>query len=98
MTLSYQQSPVLQSAQLQVISSRSDKTAPTVVAAWLDRRAMRAGEKNTLFVQASDDKSGVNLVSGVFLSPKQFARVGVACQPSEGDVWACTFSMPVCLD
>lgn len=97
-TLSYQQAPVLQSAQLQVISSRSDKTAPTVVAAWIDRRAMRAGEKNTLFVQATDDKSGVNLVSGVFLSPKQFARVGVACQPGDGDVWTCSFSMPTCLD
>jgi hypothetical protein len=100
LTLSYQQAPLLQSpaAQLQVTSSRSDKTAPTVVAAWIDRRAMRAGEKNTLFVQAQDDKSGVNLVSGVFLSPKQFARVGVACQPGDGDVWNCSFSMPTCLD
>jgi hypothetical protein len=98
LTMAYQQSPTLQQALLQVISSRSDKTAPTVAAAWLDRRAMRAGERNTLYVQASDDKSGVNLVSGVFLSPKQYARVGVACQPGEGDVWTCSFSMPVCLD
>src|SRR4029079_6706812 len=76
-TLAYNQAPVLQSAQLQVTSSRSDKTPPTVKAAWIDKRGMRAGEKNTLFVQAQDDKSGVNLVSGVFLSPKKQARIGV---------------------
>jgi len=97
-TLGYSQSPVLQAAQLTVVSSRSDKTPPTVTAAWVDRRAMRAGEKNTLFVQAQDDKSGVNLVSGVFLSPHNFARIGVPCQQGDGDMWTCPFNMPTCLD
>lgn len=99
LTLSYNQSPVLQAAQLQVTSSRSDKNPPTVKAAWIDKRAMRAGEKNTLFVQAQDDKSGVNLVSGVFLSPKKQARIGVACRGSgDGDLWTCDFTVPACLD
>jgi hypothetical protein len=97
-TLGFAQSPVLQAAQLTVVSSRSDKTPPTVTAAWIDRRAMRAGEKNTLFVQAQDDKSGVNLVSGVFLSPHQYARIGVPCQQGDGDMWTCTFSVPTCID
>ncbi|HKS24290.1 MAG TPA: hypothetical protein VJZ76_15930 [Thermoanaerobaculia bacterium] len=98
-TLAYNQAPVLQSAQLQVTSSRSDKTPPTVKAAWIDKRGMRAGEKNTLFVQAQDDKSGVNLVSGVFLSPKKQARIGVACHGSgDGDLWTCDFTVPACLD
>lgn len=98
LTLAYAQAPVLQAAQLQVTSSRSDKTPPTVKAAWIDRRAMRAGEKNTLFVQAQDDKSGVNLVSGVFLSPHQHARIGVACRSGDGDLFTCEFTMPACLD
>jgi len=98
-TLAYNQAPVLQSAQLQVTSSRSDKTPPTVKAAWIDKRGMRAGEKNTLFVQAQDDKSGVNLVSGVFLSPKRQARIGVACRGNgDGDLWTCDFTVPACLD
>ena len=97
-TLAFQQAPVLQGAQLQVTSSRSDKTPPTVTAAWIDRKAMRAGERNTLFVQAQDDKSGVALVSGVFLSPAKHARIGVPCQPGDGDLWTCSFSVPACLD
>jgi len=88
-TLAFAQSPVLQAAQLQVTSSRSDKTPPTVKAAWIDHRSMRAGEKNTLFVQAQDDKSGVNLVSAVFISPKRLARIGVACQGGDSDLWTC---------
>ena len=99
-TLAYNQAPVLQSAQLQVTSSRSDKTPPTVKAAWIDKRGMRAGEKNTLFVQAQDDKSGVNLVSGVFLSPRKQARIGVACRGNgdSSDLWTCDFTVPACLD
>jgi len=97
-TLTYNQAPVLQAAQLQVTSSNSDKTPPTVRAAWIDRGAMRAGEKNTLFVQAQDDKSGVSLVSGVFLSPHKQARIGVACRGGDSDIWTCDFNVPACLD
>lgn len=99
-TLSYAQSPILQSAALKVVSSRPDNTPPQLKAVWLDKRAMRAGEKNTLFVQAEDDKSGVNLISGDFLSPSKFARIGFACKnPGDtADVWPCEFTPPTCLD
>lgn len=97
-TLSYAQSPQLQAATLKVTSSRPDNTPPSVKNVWIDRRAMHAGERNTLFVQAEDDKSGVNLVSGVFLSPAKLARIGVACRPGDADVWTCDFTVPTCLD
>lgn len=97
-TLSYAQSPVLQQATLKVVSSGPDNTPPTVKAVWVDKRAIHAGEKDTLFVQADDDKSGVALVSAVFLSPSHLARIGVACQPGDGDTWNCSFSTPTCID
>ena len=37
------------------------------------------------FVQAQDDKSGVNLVSAVFISPKRLARIGVALEHNPAD-------------
>jgi len=97
-TLSYAQSPVLQSAVLKVVSSHPDNTPPTLKAVWVDRRGMRAGEKNTLFAQVVDDKSGVNLVTGDFLSPSKIARIGFACRAGDNDVWTCDFTTPSCLD
>lgn len=97
-TLSWQQGSVPQTAAFQVTSSRSDTTAPTLKAIWLDRPTMKTGEKNTVFVQADDDKSGVNLVSGVFLSPSKFARVGFGCRNQNGNVWECDLMPPVNAD
>src|SRR5205085_10113384 len=54
--VTYAQSGLLQNAILRVSSSRPDSTPPTVKTVWLERRAMNAGEKNTVFVQAVDDK------------------------------------------
>jgi hypothetical protein len=93
-TLSWQQGSVPQTAAFQVTSSRSDTTPPTLKAIWLDRPTMKTGEKNTVFVQADDDKSGVNLVSGVFLSPSKFARVGFGCRNQNGNVWECDLMPP----
>ena len=59
---------------------------------------MRAGEKNTVFVQAEDDKSGVSLVSGVFVSPSKQARIGFGCRAGANGTWECTVSPPACLD
>ena len=84
-------------ASFRVISSSSDSTGPTLKAVWVDRPAMKAGEKNRVFVQADDDKSGVNLVSGVFLSPAKHARIGFVCRPGTGD-WECELSTPTCID
>jgi hypothetical protein len=97
-TLSASQGSLPPTAVLKVISSASDSTAPTLRNVWLDRRAMRAGEHNTLFVDAQDDKSGVHIVAAVFLSPAGKARIGVGCQKGSGDVWQCDIFPPLCLD
>ncbi|HEX3108197.1 MAG TPA: hypothetical protein VHU41_03815 [Thermoanaerobaculia bacterium] len=94
-TLSWQQGSIPQSGAFTVTSSRSDTTPPTLKAVWLDRPSMKVGEKNSVFVQADDDKSGVNLVSGVFLSPSGFARVGFGCRNQDGtNMWTCDLTPP----
>ena len=78
------------SASFQVVSSRPDSQGPSLQAIWLDRRSMRGGEKNVVFVRADDDNSGVNLVSGIFQSPSRQARVGFVCRgggDGTGVVW-----------
>jgi hypothetical protein len=97
-TLSYSQGSLPPTATLKVISSQSDSTAPTLHNVWLDRRAMRAGEHNTLYVDAQDEKSGVHLVAAVFLSPSKLARIGVGCLKGSNDIWTCDIFPPQCLD
>src|SRR5262245_9003505 len=97
-TLSYAQGTIPPNAVLKVVSSRSDNAAPTLRAVSLQRRAMRSGETNYLYVEAEDDKSGVRLVSAVFVSPSKQARLGFGCKKTEGDVWECAISPPECLD
>jgi hypothetical protein len=78
------------SAAFRVQSSRSDVTAPKLIAIWLDRPQVRAGEHDTVFVQAEDDKSGVSSISGVFISPSSGARIGFGCQQQENsETWLC---------
>jgi len=96
--VTYAQSGLLQNAILRVSSSRPDSTPPTVKTVWLERRAMNAGEKNTVFVQAVDDKSGVQLVTGVMLSPSGLARLGFGCHATDNDIWACELTTPKKLD
>jgi hypothetical protein len=86
------------SASFKVTSAASDATGPQLKAVWLDRQAMRAGDKNTLFVQADDDKSGVSLVSGVFVSPAKAARIGFGCREGANATWECPVTPPSCLD
>jgi len=97
-TLSAAQGTLPPTAMLKVISAASDSTAPTLRNIWLDRRAMRAGEHNTLYVDASDEKSGIHLVAAVFLSPSKVARIGVGCQKGANDVYQCDVMPPTCLD
>ncbi len=97
-TLSFAQGTLPPTAVLKVISSASDSTPPTLRNVWLDRRAMRAGEHNTLFVDAMDEKSGVHVVAAVFLSPSKLARIGVGCQKGTNDIWQCDLFPPQCLD
>ena len=97
-TLSAAQGTLPPTAMLKVISAASDSTAPALRNVWLDRRAMRAGEHNSLFVDASDEKSGIHLVAAVFLSPSKLARIGVGCQKGANDVYQCDIMPPTCLD
>lgn len=85
-------------ASFRVTSSRPDSSGPTLKAIWVDRPSIRAGEKNTISVQADDDKAGVKVVSGIFVSPSKHARVGFNCQAGDGLNWRCTISPPACLD
>ena len=86
------------SASFRVTSRGSDSAAPVLKSVYLERRAMNAGERNTVFVQADDDKSGVSLVSGVFVSPSKQARIGFGCKPGAGGTWECIVAPPACLD
>ena len=94
-TMSYQQGMLPATSAFRVQSSRSDTTAPALKGVWLDRQQMKAGEHDTIFVQADDDKSGVNLVSGVFISPSKFARIGFGCrQQNDSNTWSCDIMPP----
>jgi len=97
-TMSYNQGVLPPSATFRVVSSRPDSTPPTLKAVWLDKPAMRGGEKNIIFVRAEDDKSGVKTVSGVFQSPAKFARVGFGCRSDDGTNWTCDFNPPTNTD
>lgn len=86
------------SARFRVSSSASDSAPPLLRSVVLERRSMNAGERNTVFIQADDEKSGVSLVSGVFVSPSKQARIGFGCRPGGSGAWECTVSPPNCLD
>lgn len=85
-------------ASFRVISSTPDSQGPSLKAVWVERRSMRSGEKNVVYVQAEDDRSGVGLVTGVFQSPSRLARMGFACRSAAAGTWECDFNSPVCAD
>jgi hypothetical protein len=86
------------SASFRVTSSASDSAPPQLKSVYLAKRSMNAGERNTVFVQAEDDKSGLALISGVFVSPSKQARIGFGCRPGGEGPWECTVAPPACLD
>jgi hypothetical protein len=96
--LNWAQGTIPRSAVLQVISSGSDSTPPTLKSVSLERRAIHAGEKDVVLVEAEDDKSGVNLVSVTFVSPAKRARIGASCGHGGGDLWQCELLVPACVD
>lgn len=97
-TLSYAQGSIPPNAVLQVLSSRSDSSPPSLRAVSIARRAMRSGETNTLFIEADDDKSGIRVMSAVFVSPSKAARLGFGCKKADADTWECQINPPECLD
>lgn len=85
-------------AGFRVVSSAPDSKGPVLKAVWVDRPGMKAGEKNMVFVDAEDDKSGVALVSGVFISPTKHARIGFVCRAAGGGPWQGELTTPACID
>jgi hypothetical protein len=96
--LNQAQGSLPQSASFRVVSKAPDSAGPKLKGVWLERQAMRAGDRNTIFVQAEDEKSGVSLVSGVFVSPAKAARIGFGCRAAATGTWECTLMPPACLD
>ncbi len=97
-TLSLAQNTLPVNAGLRVVSSASDSTPPTLKSVRAEKRSMHIGEPNPIYIEAEDDKSGVNLVSAVFQSPNKKARIGAGCRRGEGDQWQCELSLPSCID
>lgn len=81
-----------------VISAQSDASGPKLEGIWVEKPAMRAGEKNTVFVQAEDEQAGVSQVSGTFVSPSKHARIGFGCRLGSTGAWECPMNPPNCLD
>jgi hypothetical protein len=96
-SLAYGQQLAPAIATFQVRSSRSDAKGPDLKDIWIERRDMSAGEKNTVFVQAEDDKAGVHIISGVFVSPSKQARIGFGCKEG-ASAWECSINVPQCVD
>lgn len=95
----YNQGLIPPTAVLRVISSQPDSTPPTLRGVYVDRRQMKAGEKNVIHIEADDDKSGMKFASGVFQSPSHFARISFGCQKDQTDTqWACVFNTPTSVD
>ena len=97
-SLTQAQGSLPRTAVFNVRSSAPDSTGPVLRSVWLDRGAMRAGEKNTLFIQADDEKSGISFASGVFVSPAKAARIGFGCRVSANGMWECPVNPGTCLD
>ena len=98
-TLSLAQGTLQNAAALRVTSAQSDSTPPTLKSVRAEKRAMRVGEPNPIYIEATDEGSGVNLVSAVFQSPTKRARIGAGCRYSgDGDAWVCELSLPSCID
>ncbi len=91
----YSPSTVPQSWNLIVLSSSSDSTPPTLRAIWLEKPSVRELEKETIWVQADDDNSGVAEVSGSFQSPSGAAIISFGCRwmPDSG-AWVGEFLVP----
>jgi hypothetical protein len=85
-------------ATFRVVSSHPDSTPPSLRSVYLEKRSMNGGEKNTVFVQATDDSSGVAIVSGVFQSPKKTARIGFGCRMTSPETFECDLVPPKTVD
>ena len=97
-TVNLNQGALPGTTSFRVTSAGSDASGPQLTRVWIERPMMRGGERNVVFVQAEDEKSGVSLVSGVFVSPSKHARLGFGCRSSATGTWECPLTPPTCLD
>lgn len=97
-TVNLNQGVLPPTTSFRVTSAGSDASGPQLTRVWLERPMMRGGERNVVFVQAEDEKSGVSLVSGVFVSPSKHARLGFGCRSTATGTWECPLTPPTCLD
>ena len=96
--LAYGQGLAPNLASFRVTSSRSDGKGPELKALWIDKRSMGVGDRNSVFVQVEDDKAGVQVVSGIFVSPSKVARIGFGCKLGSTGAWECPLNVPECVD
>ena len=80
---------------LKVTSTESDSTAPEVRGIQIDKPSVSGGEKNTIRIDAVDDRSGTASVTGTFQSPSKSAFIYFACHAgSDPNSWESEFSIP----
>ena len=80
-------------------SSESDATPPEILQVSFDRAAVGPGERNTIVVEARDDRSGIASVMGACQSPSKSALVwfsGVA--NADSGAWAGDVLIPATAD
>jgi hypothetical protein len=97
-TLQQARGMVPATAAFEVSSEESDASGPKLNAVWVERNAMRSGEPNRLFVDATDEQAGISIIHGAFISPSQQARLGFSCKKGSSGVWECPLTPPTCLD
>lgn len=80
-------------------SSESDATPPEVLQVWFDRSAVGPGEKNTIAVEARDDRSGVASVIGACQSPSKSALIWFSgALNADSGTWVGEVSIPKTAD
>jgi hypothetical protein len=84
---------------LKVVSTESDSTAPEVRGIQVEKPTVSAGEKNTIRIDAVDDRSGTASVTGAFQSPSKSALIYFSCRAgSDPETWESEFPIPANAD
>src|SRR5262249_11483421 len=85
---------------LNVVSSVSDSTPPTIRGVSVESGSVRGGERNVIHVDVDDDASGVARVQGTFQSPSRSALIPFACHqdPDVPSSWSGDINVPTSAD
>lgn len=80
---------------LQVVSKESDSAPPEVLRVQVEKGAVNGGEKNGVRVEATDDRSGISSVTGVFQSGTRAASVPFICRATaDPQAWDGELQLP----